>query len=329
MSQAWSRERETAIAAVRRAAQVCRAVQQQLVSAQTLEKKDKSPVTVADFASQAVVCAGLAQAFPADPVVAEEGTGELRLDEQAPLRRAVVTHAAKGLGRELSEGDVLAAIDHGSTGTGHEPRFWTLDPIDGTKGFLRREQYVVALALLEQGRVVLGVLGCPGLMAGAGQGALLVAVRGQGTQLLPLDGASIAGPIMHVSAITDPSQGRFCESVEAAHSDQGMAARIAAELGIHTQPIRMDSQAKYAVVARGEASIYLRLPTRADYRECIWDHAAGMAVIEEAGGTVTDVEGKPLEFTHGRRLEGNRGIVATGGKIHDRVLAAVAKALRG
>ena len=85
----------------------------------------------------------------------------------------------------------------------------------------------------------------------------------------------------------------------------------------------MDSQAKYAAVARGDASIYLRLPTRKDYQEKIWDHAAGVAVITQAGGRVTDITGSPLDFTRGYTLAVNRGIIATNGAIHDAVVDAV------
>jgi 3'(2'), 5'-bisphosphate nucleotidase len=85
----------------------------------------------------------------------------------------------------------------------------------------------------------------------------------------------------------------------------------------------MDSQAKYAALARGDAEIYLRLPTRPGYVEKIWDHAAGFLVIEEAGGRVTDIEGKRLDFTCGSRLERNRGVIATNGLLHQRVLEAV------
>ena len=87
--------------------------------------------------------------------------------------------------------------------------------------------------------------------------------------------------------------------------------------------VRLDSQAKYAVVARGEADVYLRLPTRADYREKIWDHAGGVLVVEEAGGQVTDIDGLPLDFTHGRELSANRGVVVTNGRLHDDVLRTI------
>ncbi|MCY4262785.1 MAG: hypothetical protein OXC97_05670 [Candidatus Dadabacteria bacterium] len=88
----------------------------------------------------------------------------------------------------------------------------------------------------------------------------------------------------------------------------------------------MDSQCKYAVLARGDASIYFRPPPRKDYRENIWDHAAGYIIVREAGGTVTDSSGKSLDFSLGRQLRQNRGILATNGAIHDAVVWAVKKA---
>jgi 3'(2'), 5'-bisphosphate nucleotidase len=78
------------------------------------------------------------------------------------------------------------------------------------------------------------------------------------------------------------------------------------------------------VVARGEAHIYLRLPTREHYVEKIWDHAAGSLVVTEAGGVVTDMAGKTLEFHHGRELLANRGIVVTNGPLHEPVVEALA-----
>jgi 3'(2'), 5'-bisphosphate nucleotidase len=80
-------------------------------------------------------------------------------------------------------------------------------------------------------------------------------------------------------------------------------------------------------VARGDAELYLRLPTRKDYREKVWDHAAGALVVTEAGGVVTDVDGRALDFSHGRSLESNRGVIASVGGDHDLVLAAVKRAL--
>ena len=324
-------ELKTAVAAVRLAATVTQAVQANLVTEDTLQKKDRSPVTVADFASQAVVCKALMEAFPDDPIVGEEDAHELREPAHAALLDSVVSHVVKAKGPTSAE-QVLNWIDRGGAtppSDGSMKRYWTLDPIDGTKGFLRAEQYAIALALIEDGQVVFGVLGCPNLPVadGSGKGVLMVAARGQGAAALALDDASFEGTAIHVSDITDTAQARFCESVESGHSSHGDAAKIAELLGITAPSVRMDSQAKYAAVARGEASIYLRLPTSAEYREKIWDHGGGSIVVEEAGGTVTDAFGKPLDFTHGRKLEQNRGIIATNGKIHDEVVKAVGQAI--
>jgi 3'-phosphoadenosine 5'-phosphosulfate (PAPS) 3'-phosphatase len=73
----------------------------------------------------------------------------------------------------------------------------------------------------------------------------------------------------------------------------------------------MDSMVKYAVLARGDANLYLRFP-RGGYEEKVWDHAAGVALLEAAGGCVTDGSGKPLKFLRSSLyLEGVTSIVAS------------------
>jgi len=319
------RDLEAAIEAVRLAARACRTVQQRLVVPETLEKRDKSPVTVADFASQAIVCAQLAESLPGDPVVGEEDASELREPAQEALRRAVVEHVQKTLDPDADTERVLGWIDLGGADA-RAPRYWTLDPIDGTKGFLRGEQYAVALGLIEDGEVVLGVLGCPNLRLDGGTGALFSAIAGERAEMRPLWEADAPAQAIAVGNPTGTAEARLCESVESAHSDQSESARVATILGIRTEPYRIDSQCKYAAVARDDASIYLRLPTRADYREKIWDHAAGMVIVESAGGRVTDMDGRRLDFRHGRTLDANSGVIATCGTIHDEVVAAVRQA---
>jgi len=314
-------EMSLAIDAVRLASRVCRQVRQRLVSPETIQKKDKSPVTVADFASQAVVCARLGEG---EPVVGEEDASELRQPEQAALLSVVAEQVNATLGETADASAILDWIDRGGTDPASLRRYWTLDPIDGTKGFLRGEQYAVALALIERGEVVAGVLGCPNLPGPDGEpGRLFFARRGEGAGELSIDDRSAEARAVRVDRLTDPSAARFCESVESGHSDQDRSVRIARRLGIDAAPVRMDSQCKYAAVARGEASIYLRLPTRAGYEEKIWDHAAGMILVQEAGGHVTDIEGRALDFSAGRTLSNNRGVVATSGRIHDRVIDAL------
>jgi 3'(2'), 5'-bisphosphate nucleotidase len=328
MSQRSVDEVRVAVEAVRRAAIVCRAVQSG-ITREAVEKKDKSPVTVADFASQAVICRALHAAFPADPIVGEEDAAELRTDAMTPFRDRIVAELAR-VGIASTGREVCDWIDRGRAND-YRDRFWTLDPIDGTKGFLRGEQYAVSLALIVGGKIELGLLGCPNLPASRETrdegretgGSLFVAVRGEGAKVYSLDDASAPGRPVLVSTTSDPSLARLCESVESGHSSHDASSDIAARLGIMAEPVRLDSQAKYATVADGRADLYLRLPTRKDYVEKIWDHAGGVLVVEEAGGTVTDVDGKPLDFTHGRGLAANRGVVVTNGQLHEAVLSAV------
>ena len=317
-------EVETALAAVRAASELCRGAQGRLAAGDTLTKGDESPVTVADFASQAVVCAALTDGLGSIDMVGEEDSDDLRDDDRVALREGVVTLVRRQRGDDVSESSVIDWISVGSA-DGSSERYWTLDPIDGTKGFLRGEQYAIALALIEQGEVLLGVLGCPNLPNPDGTtGALFVATTGS---CVAYYGSSAQALPMRVAAPAEVAAARFCESVESGHSNQDDSARIAALLGISAEAYRIDSQCKYAAVARGDASIYLRLPTRADYREKIWDHAAGKFVVEQAGGRVTDATGAPLNFSHGSKLEQNRGIVATDGRFHDEVITAVTTVL--
>ncbi len=135
-----------------------------------------------------------------------------------------------------------------------------------------------------------------------------------------------AGVPIHVARATAGPALRFAESVESTHSDQDRHAVLARAIGLSAPPLRMDSQAKYGALARGDAALYLRLPSphSPDYREKIWDHAAGSLIVEEAGGRVTDAAGRPLDFAGGRLMSGNRGVVVSNGELHARVLAALA-----
>jgi len=329
MSQDYEQEKAVALEAVRAASEVCRIVQQK-ITPDVMEKKDRSPVTVADFASQAMICRALESAFPDDPIIGEEDASELRDAENRPFLDRVQQELSQ-VGLEASSEEVCHWIDRGNESEFSE-RFWTLDPIDGTKGFLRKGQYAVALALIIDGKVALGALACPNLPVSADAenpaGAIFFALRGQGSWVLPLDAEAEPNKI-EVSRTSETKSARFCESVESGHSSHGLSARVANDLEITREPIRLDSQAKYSVVARGEADIYMRLPVNPTYREKIWDHAAGVLIVEESGGRVTDVTGRPLEFTHGSLLSANRGVVASNQKLHSNVLTALEENFKG
>ncbi len=323
MPSNYTNELAVALEAVQVAARISRNVQSK-ITLDVMEKDNRSPVTVADFASQAVICRAIGRAFPKDPIMGEEESGTLRREENAPFLGGVLAElAAAGIRAEATE--ACDWIDRGCEKK-YAPRFWTLDPIDGTKGFLRKEQYAVSLALIVDGQIQVAILGCPNLPSADGlhTGMIFHAVRGQGSWARTLDGQSPAAAI-HASPVSDAAQARFCESVESGHTAHNLAAKVAEALGITRSALRIDSQVKYAAIARGDAEIYLRLPAKFGYKEMIWDHAGGVLIVEEAGGLVADVMGRPLEFDHGHELLANRGIVAANRALHGRVLAALAE----
>ncbi|CAG7851253.1 SAL1 phosphatase AltName: Full=3'(2'),5'-bisphosphate nucleotidase 1; AltName: Full=3'(2'),5'-bisphosphonucleoside 3'(2')-phosphohydrolase 1; AltName: Full=DPNPase 1; AltName: Full=Inositol polyphosphate 1-phosphatase 1; Short=IPPase 1; AltName: Full=Inositol-1,4-bisphosphate 1-phosphatase 1; AltName: Full=Protein FIERY 1 [Serendipita indica DSM 11827] len=349
MSLAFALEKRVAISAVVRACSLTSAVFQRLVKNETLTKGDKSPVTVADFSAQAVVNSILANAFPADPIVGEEDSADLRVSTAEQLRTHLTSlandalhlpirtgeDAAWGIGPDApvrSTDELLSIIDRGNHVGGPSGRMWALDPIDGTKGFLRGGQYAVCLALIVDSVVQVGVMGCPNLPISSAnpdgeRGCIFVAVRGQGAEQRSLSDLSIRTPLIHAPVLPPLSSIALLESLEAAHSSHSFSDRLSKHLGLTASPLRMDSQAKYACLARGEGGIYFRMPVKGSgYREKIWDHASGTVLVEEAGAIVSDSRGEPLNFGLGITLGENNGIVACFKGIHQRVLDAVTKA---
>lgn len=208
---------------------------------------------------------------------------------------------------------------------------------------MRQAQYCIALALVDRGEVVLGVLGCPNVgrlgaaaadapppppggaaaaaaVAAGELGTLFHATIGGGAYEVPEadvadapppdDGVAADAPVgpfpppgvrIHTATRGVTPAARLSQSVEAAHSRHALTARIAALLGVTAPAVRVDSQAKYGLLARGEVDAFLRFP-RGGYVENVWDHAAGALVVTEAGGVVSDGTGAALAFGRGRSM---------------------------
>ncbi len=303
---------------VKEASELALAVQQEMVTPTTVEKADKSPVTVCDLAIQALISRRLAEQFPNDALVGEESNDVFAGEDGQKLLNQVTGFVQRFEPSETPS-SVASWIERGRD-EGDENRYWVLDPVDGTKGFLRRNQYAIALGLTIDKQPVLGALGCPCWQ----DGTVYFASQGEGAYSIPLHGTDLT-PI-HVSDVSDASLARVLRSVEKGHTNVGQIDYIVEKLNIQTDPVSIDSQVKYGVLASGGAEILLRLisPKMPNYKEKIWDQCAGVVVLQEAGGKVTDLDGKPLDFTHGRTLAENRGVCATNGKIHSAVLHAIA-----
>jgi 3'(2'), 5'-bisphosphate nucleotidase len=320
-----SLEAVTAIQAAMKASELCQKIRKDLVGGESILKSDKSPVTVADYGSQAILCKLIREKFPNDTIVAEEDSKELRRPDRSKILEQV-THYVHAFIPNASSKEVCSWIDFSSNAV--TDRFWTLDPIDGTKGFLRGDQYAIAIALVENGGVTLGVLACPNLYINLHQplgekGCLFIGLKGRGSIQMDLKGGSKR--TLFVSKIENSSEATLTESVEPDHADHLFHQRLAKKLNISKPSLRMDSQAKYGIVARGEGTLYLRVPSPSEpgYKENIWDHAAGSIIAEEAGGKVSDILGHPLDFSYAIKMEKNHGVLVTNGILHEVVLKAL------
>jgi 3'(2'), 5'-bisphosphate nucleotidase len=252
---------------------------------------------------------------------------------------------------------------------------WVLDPIDGTKGFIRGAHFCVALALLVDGVPQLSVLGCPNLsidkilnrsddhvahvesvgavempfaatpaqieevvpateashaldslLRSLSGGSMYFAVTGQGAFARSLAMPLEAGYEVSVSGQSVATKSMLCAGHEKTHGNEALSERVARTLKLPSSFIRMDSQCKYCVVGSGAAEATLRLPP-VGYREKIWDHAPGAHFVTEAGGRVTDLKGRPLDFSAGNLLDSDvDGIVVSNGHLHDQIVQAVHRA---
>lgn len=346
----------------------------------TQTKDDSTPVTVADYAAQAIILSNLQKAFSNGTLfLAEESSSGIRELKENDNGREMVRRIGQlaGFDSNIDSSDITSgqsdlerAIDIGQSyyldraerqrqlqqlqqqqqgQEAHLPppdQFWCLDPIDGTKGFLRGGQYCVALALLEVGVPTIGILACPNLPPslrsdvdgthrdGTGGGCIFVACKGRGCYEVGMEESSYLHRLGSIppdgdDEFANPSKARFSVGVEQGFSDPdgvtvAMGEYLHGFLEEGTGDIlycsRMDSQVKYGVIARGEAEFYVRLPRT--HRDTIWDVAAGVLCLEEVGGKVTDLDGKPLDFTKGERLPTVGILGARTKQLHDALMEA-------
>ena len=279
-------------------------------------KDDGTPVTQADLVSQAIILAGLREHFPMDRIEAEEA-----LSPEGPnALHAPVRDALRALGLERAFGHWERAVNYRGDPKG--PRVWMIDPIDGTKGYERGLAYAIAMGLYYDGRPRFGCLAAPNFPAedGSRGGRTVIAYAGRGEGARWLEDGDSRGRPVHVSDVGDLSRLRMVGS--RAHDPDDICGRLVSKAGIR-QLIRMDGQVKYLMLATGRADVYVR---SADPRYGIafpWDHCAGQILLEEAGGCVTDWDGRLIDYepAPGSPITNLDGLVADNGKCHREILA--------
>ena len=325
-----------------------------LATVDHISKSDASPVTIADFAVQALLITALHAAFPDHGFVGEEDAATLR--EDAHLREQVWKLVSSVSDEERLEEDgeerlavpksseeMLEMIDKGGQGRGgRRGKLWVMDPIDGTATFLRGEQYAISLALLEDGQEVLGLLSLPNLQLDEGRvkeksidesglGIMLWASRGHGamTQRLDSSGNWIESP-RKLEKLTSPSETKEYHIVDcyaSSATDHEFVRRLASRMGTsYPGTDCWSSHVRYAALVLGGGDLQLRVPFPKT-RFMIWDHAGAQLIFTEVGGKVTDLDGKDIDFGAGRDLSQNRGMLAAREDIHARVRDLVTKML--
>ena len=275
-------------AAVCDAARLCQLVQDRYLSASTKTAGDHSePVTIADYGSQAIICRALQQQYPDDAVIAEESGGQFSQLVSSEQRAQVLQLLTTVLGEAVSEAQLLAWLDFGAGRRSR--RTWVIDPIDGTKGFLARRHYAIACGLLVDGRVADGIVAAPGYRDGAG--ALFYTQAGETWRAALAGGASQRVTVSSRRAVGDYVA---VQSYVPTHASKSRMGRVREQAGLGgARIIELDSMEKYALVACGDADLYMRLPRAgSEYAHKVWDHAAGVALVQAAGGMITGLHGE-------------------------------------
>ncbi|KAK4670776.1 hypothetical protein QC764_611750 [Podospora pseudoanserina] len=320
----------------------------------SVTKSDFSPVTVADFAIQALLAGTLSKAFPDDGLVGEESADELRKDPRLLQKVAAVLKVAKGW-EARDENHVCDVIDL-CKGEG-KGRTWVFDPIDGTKTFLKGQQYAINIALLAEGEgwrgreEVMSVVACPlldwtlGAMGEAtvindasvdktGKGAVIYCVKGHGVFVEPLfnktDDEKPRRVPQHAGQVTAIEE---LKSVTCWQSlDSGvdtMHERVAERLGMDFPGNDLLGWVnRWVCLALGLANTTIWVYKKRERKAKIWDHAGAMLLFKEVGGKITDVDGKDIDLTQGRLLGQNFGFLAAPQRVHELVLEAVKEAMR-
>lgn len=267
---------------------------------ETYLKKDRSPATVADYSSQIYILNRLREEFPEDQVIAEESETGL-IDD----------HSCNQINECFTQLDIANITDFKNLLNyrgQRSSRQWTIDPIDGTKGFMKGLKYAIGIGLMVNSDTKICVISVPEYKKNGL--AIFVAEQGQGAK------ASYEGKdfeTIHVSDQNNLKKARLCQSL---HYDLPWVTQFADKLGIEKR-IKMDSMAKFCLVADGSYDLYLK-PIMG-FRAFTWDYGPGDLLVREAGGKVTDLDEERLTFEGEKCILKAPGIITSNGALHDEV----------
>lgn len=348
MDSLYKEELITALAAIQTCARICTDISrsENIVT----EKDDFTIVTVADFVVQAFLITIFKAAFPNDRILGEEDATKLRDDTK--LCETVLNYLNNQLNTPCSTGTYLPTnkerlcniIDEAGrhSVTSRDPRTWIFDPIDGTRAFIRGEQYAINIALLIDGKQVFSAVGCPRTSISAkaplttrdvdplSKGCVVFAVKDHGAYASSFtDETSTLRPRKLHTLGSDINAIRFATKVS--RVDHGLldihelvATQLSATYpGCDLLPWTL----RWAMLAMGVGNTTVWVYKEKERRAKVWDHAGAMLLFEETGGKITDINGKSIDLSIGRELKGNVGFVAAAACCHARVLGVVRQVL--
>ena len=347
MAAPYAHELHIASLAIQRASLLTKNVLSTLTPTTPISKPDSTPVTIADFAAQALLISAIHATFPSDSFVGEECADVLRSNASLCSKVWDLVRSTHLEDRECEQllaspkdvEEMFTIIDLGGKGIGGRlGRVWMLDPIDGTATFLRGEQYAVSLALCVDGKQVVGVIGAPNLRLDDGRvreesvdrlgfGLMLSAVKGQGAWIREMGRGSLGverrierrtGGELHFVDYT-PNGTWWHDGVRQA------AERLGAK---YPGTEVWSSHIRYVALIVGGGNAYVRIPVKRNTASYVWDHAGAQLIFSEAGGKVTDLEGKEIDFGAGRDLSNNWGMVAANEDVHAEILKVVREVLK-
>lgn len=265
----------------------------------SFQKADESPVTLADIASQIYIISKLKELYPKDQIIAEE-TFEIDSKSHQALKKCFLELQLENLG------DLKHIINY--RGSSSE-RQWTIDPIDGTKGYQKGLSYAIGLGLMIKSKPELSVISVPnyderGL-------AIFIAEKDQGAKASYGNGLFES---INASTKRELQDAVMCHSL---HYDKQWVLKFANEMEISNR-IPMDSMAKFCKVADGSADIYIK-PLDPN-RSFSWDFLPGELLVREAGGEISDLNGALLKFNEEKTIFTGPGLFASNGMFHNDVV---------
>ncbi|KAL2205930.1 carbohydrate phosphatase [Sarocladium strictum] len=349
MDSPYRKELEVAFGVLRQASKLS----QHLVNSNdkgAVEKNDQSPVTIADFAIQALLASTLKHAFPEDTFVGEEDSSKLRQDllllESVWELLQWLTEdedTAKLCTLPASRQHMCELIDQcGNSAPAKEGRTWIFDPIDGTKAFMSGHLYAINIGFLADGEQTLSAIGCPNLSINAkaplrnedvdpeGKGCIVYAVKGHGAYVRPIHNEDATLRRLAINTVAKVEDLRFVSCLDNVNSAlPGIHDDIYQRLGAPAPTCDVIAWVlRWVSLAMGLSSATVWIYK--DRKRCgkVWDHAGAMLTFEEAGGVIRCALGKKIDLKSGRLMDQNFGFVAgPDGEVFDQLLATTRKAI--